>query len=99
MCKCILGWQSVTYHIRVTVTLTSELVLITIELWSTSLIFFEVVIPNLVCKCILDGNLVCECILELRVVPFHFPITVTLTSDLVSIICIKSCAKNLYSLK
>ena len=32
--------------------------------WSTSLIFFEVEIPNLVCKCISGGNLVCECILE-----------------------------------
>ena len=77
-------------------TLTSELVLRTIELWSTSLIFFEVGIPNLVCKCIMDGNLVCECILELRIVPFHFPVTVTLTSDLVSRICIKSCAKLLF---
>ena len=93
VCKCILGWQSVTYHIRVTVTLTSELVLRTIELWSTCLIFFEVGIPNLVCKCILDGNLVCECILELRIVPFHFPVTMTLASDLVSRICIKAGAK------
>ena len=65
-------------------TWTSELVLRTIELWSTSLLFFEVAIPNLVCKCILDGNLMCEYILELRIVPFHFPVTVILTSDLVS---------------
>ena len=36
---------------------------------SISLILFEVGIPNLVC----------ECILELRIVPFHFPVTVTLT--------------------
>ena len=86
-------------HIRVTVTLTSELVLRTIELWSTFLIFFEVGIPNLVCKCILDGNLVCECILDLRIAPFHFPVTVTLTSDLVSRTCIKSGAKLLYSLR
>ena len=99
MCKCILGWQSVTYHIQVTVTLTSELVLRTIELWSTSLIFFEVGISNLVCNCILDGNLVCECILELRIVQFHFPVTVTLTSDLVPRICVKSGAKLLYSLR
>ena len=90
MCKCNLGWERVTYHIRVTVTLTSELVLETIELWSTSLIFFGVGIPKLVCKCIMDGNLVCECILELWIVLFHFPVTVTLTSDLVSRICIKS---------
>ena len=26
MCGCILGWQSVAYHFRVTVTLTSDLV-------------------------------------------------------------------------
>ena len=32
----------------------------------------------------------CECILELWIVPFHFPVTVTLTSDLVSRICIES---------
>ena len=83
----------------VTVTLTAELVLRTIELWSTSLIFFEVRIQNLVCKCILGGNLVCECILELRIVTFHFPVTVTLTSDLVFRIYIKSGAKRLYSLR
>ena len=80
-------------------TLTAELVLRTIELWSTSLIFFEVGIPSLVCKCILDGNLVCECKLKLQIVPFHFPVTVTLTSDLVFRIFMKSGAKLLYSLR
>ena len=30
VCICILGWGSVTYHFRVTVTLTSGLVLIII---------------------------------------------------------------------
>ena len=30
MCICILGWRNVTYHSRVTVTLTSDLVLIVI---------------------------------------------------------------------
>ena len=80
-------------------TLTSELVLRTIGLWSTSLIFFEVGIANLVCQCILDGNLVWECILELRIVPFHFLVTVTLTSDLASSICIKSGTKLFYSLR
>ena len=99
MCKCILGRQSVTYNIRVTVTLTSGLVLRSIELWSTSLIFFEAGIPNLVCKCISNGSLVRECILELRIVPFHFPVTVSLISDLVSRICIKSGVKLLYSLR
>ena len=58
--------------------------------WSTSLIFFEVGIPNLVCKCSSDGNLVYEGILEWRIVPFHFLVTVTLTSDQVSRIGIKS---------
>ena len=41
---------------------------------------FEVIFPNLVC----------ECILELPIVPFHFPVNVTLTSDLVYRICIES---------
>ena len=44
------------------------------------LILFEVGIPNLVC----------ECILEWRIVPFHFPVTMTLTFDLVSRIGIES---------
>ena len=86
-----------------TLTLTSALVLRIIELLSTSLIFFEVGIPNLVCKCILDGNSAYECIFEMRIVPFkfpfNFPVTVTLTSDLVSRIGINSGAKLLYSLR
>ena len=40
--KCILGWWSVTYHIRVTVTLTFDLVL-RILVWSTSLTLFKFV--------------------------------------------------------
>ena len=79
-------------------TLTFGLVL-RILVWSTSLTFFKVGIPNLVCKCILDGNLVCKCILKWRIVTFHFPVTVTLTSGLVSRIGIKSGAKLLYSLR
>ena len=79
-------------------TLTFDLVL-RILVWSTSLTFFKVGIPNLVCKCILDGNLVCECILKWQIVTFHFQVTVTLTSNLVSRIGIKSCAKLLYSLR
>ena len=66
-----LGMAGVTYHIRVTVTLTFGIIL-RILVWSTSLTFFKVGIPNLVCKCILDGNLVCECILKWRIVTFHF---------------------------
>ena len=79
-------------------TLTFDL-LLRILVWSTSLTFFKVGIQNLVCKCILDGNLVCECILKWRIVTFHLRVTVTLTSDLVSRIGIKSGAKLLYSLR
>ena len=57
----------------VTVTLTSDLVLRIILVWSISLIFFEVGIPNLVCICILGC---CS-------VTYHLRVTVTLTSDLV----------------
>ena len=32
MCGCILGWQSVMYHFRVAVTLTSDLVFIVITM-------------------------------------------------------------------
>ena len=79
-------------------TLTFDLVL-RILVWSTSLTFFKVGIPNLVCKCILDGNLVCECILKWRIVTFHFTVTVTLSSDLGSRVGVKSGAKLLYSLR
>ena len=79
-------------------TLTFDLVL-RILVWSTSLALFKVGIPNLVCKYILDGTLVFECILKRRIVTFHFPVTVTLTSDLVFRIGIKSGAKLLYSLR
>ena len=96
--KCILGRRSVTYHIRVTVTLTFDLVL-RILVWRTSLTFFKVGIPNLLCKCTLDGNLVCESILKWRIVTFYFSVTVTLTFDLVSRIGIKSDAKLLYFLR
>ena len=83
VCRCILRWRSVAYHFRVTVilTLTSNLVFIVIKCPSVPLrvrcispIFFEVGIPNLVCGCILGW----------RSVAYHFWVTVTLTSDLVS---------------
>ena len=93
-----LGMAECQYRIRVTVTLTFDLVL-RLLVWSTSLTFFKVGIPTLVCKCILDADLVCECILKWRIGTFHFPVTVTLTSDLVSRIGIKSGAKLLYSLR
>ena len=32
VCGCILGWRSVVYHFRVTVTLTSDLVFIVITM-------------------------------------------------------------------
>ena len=83
VCGCILGWQSVAYHFRVTVTLTSDLVFILITMSfrpsvplrvrCISPIFFEVGIPNLMCGCILGW----------RSVGYHFWVTVTLTSDLV----------------
>ena len=68
-----------------------------ILVWSTSFTFFKVGIPNLVCKCILDGNMVCK--LKWRIVTFHFTVTVTLTSDLGFRVGIKSGAKLLYSLR
>ena len=72
MCGCILGWRSVTYHNLVTVTLnlTSDLVS---RNCCISPIFFEIGIPNLVCKCILGCLSVTN----------HFWVTVSLTSDLV----------------
>ena len=72
MCGCILGWRSVAYHNLVTVTLnlTSDLVS---RNCCISPIFFEIGIPNLVCKCILGYLSVTN----------HFWVTVTLTSDLV----------------
>ena len=89
VCGCILGWWSVAYHFRVTVTLTltSDLVFIVIKMSvrpsvrpsvplrvrCISPIFVEVGIPNLKCGCILGW----------RSVAYHFRVTVTLTSDLV----------------
>ena len=72
MCGCILGWRSVAYHNLVTVTLnlTSDLVS---RNCCISPIFFEIGIPNLVCKCILGYLSVTN----------HFWVTVTLTSDLI----------------
>ena len=79
VCGCILGWRSVAYHFRVTVTLTlnSNLVFIVITMSvrpsvcpSVLLrvrcirpIFFEVGIPNLICGW--------------RSVAYHFRVTVT----------------------
>ena len=79
-------------------TLTFDLVL-RILVRSTSLTFFKVGIPNLVCNCILDGNLVSECISKWRIVTFYVTVTVTLTSDLGSRVGIKSGAELLYSLR
>ena len=71
------------YHFRVTVTLTSDLDFIVVNVRPSvplrvrciSPILFEVGIPNLVCGCILGW----------RSVAYHFRVTVTLTltSDLV----------------
>ena len=72
MCGCILGWRCVAYHnsVAVTLNLTSDLVS---RKWSISPIFFEIGIPNLVCKC----SLGCLSVTN------HFWVTLTLTSDLV----------------
>ena len=69
------------YHLRVTVTLnlTSDHVL-RIIVSGAYHILFEVGIPDLVC----------ECILQWRIVLFHFPVTVSLISGLVSRISIES---------
>ena len=90
VCGYILGWRSVTYHFRVTVTLTSDLVF-KIIVSGAYLILFEVGISNLVCGYILGW----------RSVVYHIWVTVTLnlTSDLVSRNCIESGAYLLYSLR
>ena len=48
-----IGMTECHYHFRVTVTLTSDLVFKNYCVWSISLIFFEVGIPNFVCECIM----------------------------------------------
>ena len=59
VCGCILGWQSVAFHLPVTVTLnlTSDIVfrifVSNICVRRVSLILFEIGIPNFVCACIL----------------------------------------------
>ena len=81
MAKC-----HVKFWVTVTLTLTSDLVFIVITMSvrpecpsvllrvrCISPIFFEVGIPNLMC----------EYILGWQSVVYHFPVTVTLTSDLV----------------
>ena len=75
VCGYILGWGSVAYHFRVTVTLTSDLDF-RIILSGAYLILFEVGISNLVCGCILGW----------RSVAYYNWVTATLnlTSDLVS---------------
>ena len=72
VCECILGWLSVLYHLQITVTLTSDLVLIII-VSGAYLLLFEIVIPNLVC----------ECILGWWSVLYQLQVTVTLTFGLV----------------
>ena len=67
-----LGMGGVTNHFRLTVTLTSDLVLIII-VSGAYLIFFEIGIPILVCEC----NLGWWSFL------YHLLVTMTLTSDLV----------------
>ena len=72
VCECILGWWSVLYHLWVTVTLTSDLVLRKI-VSGAYLILLKVGIPNLVCGCNFWWGSV----------TYHFWVTLTLTSELV----------------
>ena len=90
VCGSILGWWSVVYYLRITVTLnlTSYLVFRLIVSRALSIILYEVGIQSLVC----------ECILGWWSFLFHVWFTVTLTSDLVSRISIKSDAYLLFSL-
>ena len=67
------------YLLQVTVTLKLDHVF-RIFISGAYLLLFVVGIPNVVC----------ECFLIWRIVPFHFSVTVTLTSDLVFSIGIKS---------
>ena len=60
------------YHLRVTVTLNLTFDLV-----------FRIIISPLLFE-VLISNFECECILEWRIVLFHFTVTVTLTSDVVS---------------
>ena len=52
VCGCILGWQSVTYHFRVTMILTLkyDVVFQNNRVQSISLVLFEIGILNLVCN-------------------------------------------------
>ena len=52
---CFFGWWSVVYHLQVTVTLT---LFLDNCLWNIMPIFFEVVIPNLVCGFLWDVGVV-----------------------------------------
>ena len=90
VCGCIMGWLSVSYHFRVTVTLTSDLVF-RIFMSYAYLILFEEGIPNLICAYILGW----------QSVRYHPWVTVTLIlpSDLVSRMGIESGAYLLYFLR
>ena len=70
-----------------TLNLTFDLVFRIIISGAYLFLLFEVGIPNLVCTCILEWG----------TVPVHIPVTVTLTSDLIFRIGIKSGAYLLYS--
>ena len=51
MCICIFGCWSVSYHLRVTVTLSSDLVFRIIVSSAYFFILLKVGIPNLICGC------------------------------------------------
>ena len=85
---CILGLHSVAYHIGVSVTLTSDLVL-RIFVSGAYLVLFKVGIPKLVCEHASWDDEVTHTILG----------SLTLTSDLVYKIGIESGAYLPYSLR
>ena len=86
MCGCILGWGSVAYHNYGTVTLNLTYDLVSRN-WCISPIFFEIGIPNLVCKCILGCLSVTN----------YFWVTVILTSDLAfKNYCVQSISATLF---
>ena len=92
VCGCILGWGSVVYHFRVTVTLTltSDLVFtvitFTVITLSVRLSFRPSRFMSSVYPIFFEvgiPNLMCGCILGWRSVAHLFQVTLTLTSDLV----------------
>ena len=77
VCICILGWWSLTYYFRATVTLTSDQVLIIIVSGAYLLYYLRK-----------ESQIWCECILGWLSVLYYIRVTATLTYDLVLIIIV-----------